>query len=95
MLIIKTTNVDASGNERAKGKRLETTGRDRREIFIYMSPPLFNYVMGILLDLIKIALILVIALLAITIIFRLLPLLILVALVLLVIWFLFYRNHPR
>jgi len=61
--------------------------------YLFIPPGVFNQVMGILLDLLKIALVLVIVLLAITLIVHLLPLLILIAAVLLVVWFLFYRNR--
>ncbi len=64
---------------------------EKRYLFIPLG--VFNQVMGILLDLLKIALVLVIVLLAITLIVHLLPLLILIAAVLLVVWFLFYRNR--
>ena len=70
------------------------TGRtEKRYLFIHLG--VFNQVMGILLDLLKIAFVLVIILLAVTLIVHLLPLLILIAAVLLGIWFLFYRNRSH
>ncbi len=90
-------HVGYSVNSRSvTGKRKSRDDRkeQKRDTYLYVRAVL-QPIMGILFDLIKIALILVIALLVITIVFRLLPLLILVALVLLVIWFLFYRNRPQ
>ena len=82
--------VSVTGKRKSRDDRKE----QKRDTYLYVRAVL-QPIMGILFDLIKIALILVIALLVITIVFRLLPLLILVALVLLVIWFLFYRNRPQ
>jgi uncharacterized membrane protein len=83
-------SVSVTSKRRSRDDRKE----QKRDTYLYVRIVL-QPIMGILLDLIEIALILVIALLVITIVFRLLPLLILVALVLLVVWFLFYRNRQQ